>query len=123
MKKKMVCKIAIDVVMTVLLLFLMARQITGDSAHEWLGAGMFVLWIAHHILNRSWYSHLCKGRYTPVRIIQTLTNAAVLFSMLVVHETEALDGKGRAMLCRQEVEIYQRNKFAILRSQRIPVDF
>lgn len=82
MKKKMVCKIAIDVVMTVLLLFLMARQITGDSAHEWLGAGMFVLWIAHHILNRSWYSHLCKGRYTPVRIIQALTNTAMLFSML-----------------------------------------
>lgn len=49
MKKKFVCKIVLDMLMTVLLLFLMARQITGDSAHEWLGAGMFVLWIAHHI--------------------------------------------------------------------------
>lgn len=68
-------------VMTVLLLFLMARQITGDSAHEWLGAGMFVLWIAHHILNRSWYSRLFKGEYTPVRILQTVINFAVLFSM------------------------------------------
>lgn len=79
MKKKMVCKISVDMAMTVLLLFLMARQITGDSAHEWLGAGMFVLWIAHHILNRNWYSHLFKGRYTPVRIMQTFTNIAVLF--------------------------------------------
>lgn len=68
--------------MTVLLLFLMARQITGDSAHEWLGAGMFVLWIVHHILNRNWYSHLLKGKYTPVRIMQVLTDIAVLFSML-----------------------------------------
>lgn len=82
MKKKMVCKISVDMVMTVLLLFLMARQITGDSAHEWLGAGMVVLWIVHHILNRNWYSHLFKGRYTPVRIMQTFTDIAVLFSML-----------------------------------------
>lgn len=82
MKKKMVYKIVVDMVMTILLLFLMARQITGDSAHEWLGAGMFVLWIIHHILNRNWYTHLFKGRYTPVRMMQILANSAVLFSML-----------------------------------------
>lgn len=82
MKKKLVCKIAIDMAMTVLLLFLMARQITGETAHEWLGAGMFVLWIAHHILNRSWYGHLWKGKYTPVRILQTVINIALLLSML-----------------------------------------
>lgn len=69
-------------IMTVLLLFLMARQLTGDSAHEWLGAAMLILWIAHHILNRSWYSHLFKGKYTPVRIFQTVINVAVLLSML-----------------------------------------
>lgn len=82
MKKKFVCKMVVDMIMTVLLLFLMARQITGDSAHEWLGAGMFVLWIAHHILNRSWYSHLFKGKYTPARVLQTVTDFAVLISML-----------------------------------------
>ena len=69
-------------IMTVLLLFLMARQLTGDSAHEWIGTGMLVLWIAHHILNRSWYSHLFKGKYTPVRIFQTVINFAVLLSMI-----------------------------------------
>lgn len=82
MKKKMICKTGIDMAMTLLLLFLMARQITGDSAHEWLGAGMFVLWIAHHILNRSWYSRLPKGRYTPTRIVWTIVNAALFLSML-----------------------------------------
>lgn len=66
--------------MTVLLLFLMARQITGDAAHEWLGAGMLVLWIAHHILNRKWYGHLFKGKYMPMRILQTVTNFAVLLA-------------------------------------------
>lgn len=82
MKKKFVFKIAVDMVMIVLLLFLMAWQLTGDSAHEWLGAGMLILWIAHHILNRNWYSHLFKGKYTPARILQTVTNFAVLLSML-----------------------------------------
>lgn len=82
MKKKFIYKIVIDMIMTVLLLFLMARQLTGDSTHEWLGAGMLILWIAHHILNRSWYSHLFKGRYTPMRILQTVTDFAVLLSML-----------------------------------------
>lgn len=82
MKKKFVCKIVIDMIMTVLLMFLMARQLTGASAHEWLGAGMLILWIAHHILNRGWYSHLFKGKYTPVRILQTVTNFVVLLSML-----------------------------------------
>lgn len=82
MKKGFVFKIAVDVLMTVLLLVLMARQITGDAAHEWLGAGMFILWIAHHILNRNWYSNLFKGKYTPARILQTVTDFAVLISML-----------------------------------------
>lgn len=36
----------IDIGMTILLLFLMARQLIGDTAHEWIGAGMFLLWIA-----------------------------------------------------------------------------
>ena len=82
MKKKFICKIVIDMIMTVLLLFLMARQFTGDSAHEWLGAGMLILWIVHHILNRSWYSHLFKGKYMSARILQTVTNFAVFLSML-----------------------------------------
>lgn len=99
MKKQLICKIMIDLAMTVLLLFLMARQITGDAAHEWLGTGMLVLWIAHHMLNRKWYGHLFKGkytqrasrmtrlaggqlRYTPMRMLQTVANFAVLLSAL-----------------------------------------
>lgn len=82
MKKKLICKIVIDMIMTVLLLFLMARQITGDSLHEWLGAGMFILWFAHHLLNLNWYRQLFKGKYTFTRILQIVTNFAVLLTML-----------------------------------------
>lgn len=82
MKKKFICKIVIDLLMTVLLLFLMARQITGDSVHEWIGAAMFLLWIFHHILNWNWYSHLFKVKYTITRIIQTVVDVMVFLSML-----------------------------------------
>ena len=75
-------KMCIDILMTVLLYFLMARQLTGNTAHEWLGAGMFLLWIIHHILNRRWFTHLLQGNYTPVRIFQTVINIA-LFAVMI----------------------------------------
>ena len=53
-------KRVVDLLMTVLLLFLMAFQVTGEAAHEWLGMGMFVI---HQWLNRGWYRALFKGRY------------------------------------------------------------
>lgn len=84
MKPKMILKISIDFIMTILLLLLMAKQLTGDSAHEWLGAGMFLLWILHHIFNFRWHSHLHKGKYTPYRIFQLIINILLLFSMIGV---------------------------------------
>ena len=35
----------IDIAMTVLLLCLMAYQVTGEMAHEWIGMGMTVLMV------------------------------------------------------------------------------
>ena len=66
--------------MTVLLL--MARQLIGDRAHEWLGAGMFVLWILHHLLNLRWWTHLTKGRYSLVRTLSLLINLALFAAVL-----------------------------------------
>lgn len=70
MKSKI--KMGIDILMTALLLDLMAYQITGQALHEWFGAGMFVLFIAHNILNIRWYGNLFKGKYRLLRIIQTV---------------------------------------------------
>ena len=72
----------IDFVMTVLLLCLMGYQITGQMLHEWFGAGMLVLFIAHNILNIRWYGNLFKGKYRLLRIMQTAVNFSVLISML-----------------------------------------
>lgn len=82
MKPKMKIKMGIDVSLTVLLLLLMAYQITGQELHEWFGAGMLVLFLLHNILNIRWYGSLFKGKYTLLRTMQTLINISVLISML-----------------------------------------
>ena len=86
MKKSLKVKISIDILMTLLLLFLMGYQFWGDFAHEWAGAAMFVLFLAHHILNRSWYRNLFRGKYSPRRVLQLLINialTAVMAGMMV----------------------------------------
>lgn len=82
MKPKMKIKMGIDVSMTVLLLLLMAYQITGQELHEWIGAGMLVLFLLHNILNIRWYGNLFKGKYTLLRVTQVIINLSVLASML-----------------------------------------
>lgn len=62
----------VDAAMTVVLLFLMAYQVTGEAAHEWIGVSMTVLVIVHQILNRKWYGALFKGKYNPYRILTTV---------------------------------------------------
>ncbi|NLC79509.1 MAG: hypothetical protein GX683_07285, partial [Ruminococcaceae bacterium] len=82
MKPKMKIKMIIDLLMSILLLCLMAYQIVGEVLHEWLGAGMLVLFIIHTILNLNWYGNLFKGKYTALRIIGTFLNFAVLAAIL-----------------------------------------
>ena len=72
---------AIDIVLTALLLCLMAHQVTGESGHEWVGIGMSVLLIVHHILNIRWYAVLFKGKYNAFRIVTTVVNALLLASI------------------------------------------
>ena len=47
--------------MTLGLLFLMGYQFWQDAAHEWAGAGMFLLFLLHHVLNGNWYRTLLRG--------------------------------------------------------------
>lgn len=82
MKPKAICKIIIDILMTCALLFLMGYQFWGDVAHEWAGAGMFLGFILHHILNRRWYLSLFRGRWTPVHIISAALDLLLFLTMM-----------------------------------------
>lgn len=70
----------IDILMTLVLIPLMAYQVTGESAHEWLGITMVLLVIIHQVLNRKWYSSLFKGNYQAFRILSTTINVLLLIS-------------------------------------------
>ena len=82
MKRQASVKVIVDLLMTVLLMLLMAFELIGRQAHEWIGTAMFVAFVIHHILNRKWTSHLLKGRYTPIRIFQTMLAVLVLICIL-----------------------------------------
>lgn len=81
MKRKSKQKSAVDILMTLTLLFLMGYQLWGESAHEWAGAVMLVLFIAHHVLNAAWYRNLFRGKYTGVRILTIVVDLALLAVM------------------------------------------
>ena len=82
MKPKTIGKILVDLAMTALLMLLMAFELVGRSAHEWIGAGMFLLFLLHHVLNWKWSKNLFRGKYSPFRILQTVSAGLVLCSML-----------------------------------------
>ena len=82
MKKKM--RIVIDSGMVLLLPLLMAYSLVGEATHEYLGIGMFLLFISHHILNIAWWKHLFHGRYTPLRIVGTTVNLVLAIIMLAL---------------------------------------
>lgn len=82
MKPKMVWKPAVDLAMTAALLLLMAYGLIGEAAHEWIGIGMFLLFVLHHILNGSFGRNILKGKYSPVRVVQTGLVVLILCTMI-----------------------------------------
>ncbi len=73
-------KSIIDILLTLVLLPLMAFQVTGEAAHEFLGVGMTVLVIVHQVLNRKWYASLFKGNYRGFRLLSIIVNVLLIIS-------------------------------------------
>lgn len=74
-------KMAVDCLMTITLLLLMPYSLLGETAHEWLGIGMLLLVILHHLLNLSWIRALGKGRFGTYRVAQTGVAALLFLTM------------------------------------------
>ena len=81
MNRKQLTRMLVDLAMTVVLLLLMGYSRIGEEAHEWLGVGMTVLFILHHILNRKWIAALFRGRYGAYRVVQTILVCLALISL------------------------------------------
>ncbi|MDF2921761.1 MAG: rane protein [Paenibacillaceae bacterium] len=72
----------IDLAMTVMLPILMAYELVGKAAHEWVGTVMLLMFILHHTINRHWHKNFFKGNYTPIRILGTIINILLFFIMI-----------------------------------------
>lgn len=77
-------KIAVDVFMAAGMLFMSGYHLWGDSAHEWVGAGIFALFIVHHILNFNFYKNLFKGKFSAYRITLIIVDFLALAAMLAL---------------------------------------
>lgn len=80
MKNKI--RVAVDVGMVILLPLLMAYSLVGETAHEYLGIFMFLLFLAHNILNIKWWKNIFRGKYNSVRILRLIINVLILVIMI-----------------------------------------
>lgn len=83
MKSRVQVKILIDLLMTAALLAVSGYQFWGEGAHEWIGTGMFLLFIIHHLLNLNWHKNLFKGRYTLFRKCILIIDIGVFAAMVM----------------------------------------
>ncbi len=81
---KQTVKRIVDLVMIVLLPLLMAEILIGQEIHEWLGVGMLVLFLVHHLLNLGWWKSFVKGKYTPSRAFGTALDLLLLLDMIAL---------------------------------------
>lgn len=84
MNTKQKIQMTVDLAMVILLPLLMAYSLVGEKAHEWIGTGMFLLFILHHILNSFWLKNLFKGLYSGIRIIGTILDLLLLVVMFAL---------------------------------------
>lgn len=76
-------RMTIDILMVIVLPTLMAYSLIGENNHEIIGICMFVLFIAHHVTNRKWWTVLFKGKYNAVRILNTVINLLLAAYMIL----------------------------------------
>ena len=76
-------RMIIDILMVVLLPLLMAYSLIGENVHEILGICMFALFIAHHVINRKWWTSIFKGKYNTARILNTVVNLCLAVFMIL----------------------------------------
>ena len=70
--------------MVILLPLLMAYSLIGEAVHEYLGIVMFLLFVVHHIMNAAWCRNLFKGKYSPARIVMTVTDLLLAIIMVAL---------------------------------------
>lgn len=93
MTTKRKLQILIDFLMIALLPLLMAYNLIGEVAHEWLGVMMFLLVLVHHILNHNWHKNFLRGRYNIARILGTGIDVWIFLLMILLLVSGIINSK------------------------------
>lgn len=84
MNLKLSVKLIVGALMSLCLFLLMGYQLWGDFVHEWIGTWMFLLFIAHHLLNRKWYRGIFSGKMTKRRVFSIVLNILLISDMILL---------------------------------------
>lgn len=82
MKHSIRLKLIIDLSMLILMFASMAYVLIGEEIHEWIGVVLVLLFIGHNIINHKWYMSIFRGKYTAIRIFQTIINIMMVLSII-----------------------------------------
>lgn len=77
-------RIIVDIALAVILFLLMLNSKIGILAHEILGVSLIVLFIIHHVINRSFYKNIFKNKYSKLRIVYLVIDTLMAIMMLVM---------------------------------------
>lgn len=89
MNKTFLLRLLLDLIAAGLLLAALAYYWLDNTAHELIGAGMFLLLIVHNLFNRRWYGAIAKAR-EPRKLIDVMLTLSLLAAMLVLLLTSVM---------------------------------
>jgi len=81
---RLLAKLALDLVMTLLIILEYAYDFTGGIVHEVIGISLLSLFVVHAVINRKWFMAFFKGKYGVKRAVNTVVNLLVLGVALVL---------------------------------------
>ena len=65
-------RMAVDILLAVILVLVMATALVEEAPHEFLGIALIVLMCVHLVLNRRWFATLARGRWSALRVIHAI---------------------------------------------------
>ncbi|MBR3258720.1 MAG: DUF4405 domain-containing protein [Eggerthellaceae bacterium] len=81
-RRSPIVRMVVDSCLALVTLAVMSTSQVLAAPHEFLGLSLLALMVAHTVLNRRWFAGLGKGRWTAMRVLQTIAVAGTVLCAL-----------------------------------------
>ena len=105
---KLITRLSLDFIMTLLILLEFAYRLTGRTLHELIGLSMLMLFVVHCAWNWRWIAALLQGKYVGLRIVSMTINALLLITVLLLMVSGVLNSDLLFSLTHVELELLPR---------------